>query len=351
MTQLRKMMLEELQRRNYSQTTTNSYLKIVESFAQHFHRPPDQLGPDQIRSYQVYLLKERKMGVRTVAHHTAALRFFFCKTLKRAYPVEEVPYPKAPRRLPTILTREEAVRLIESARNLFHRAMLMTVYSTGMRRAELCNLKVEDLDSDRMIIHIRQGKGQRDRDVPLSPNLLDTLREYWRWMRPKAYLFPGMIKNYRVDKPITPKVLWEACREAAERAGINKDRNASLAASQFRDPSSGRRRRSTDRAVAARPRGSEAHLHLPTLVRAPCQSRGHAARQRGAVELGSGKAFAQAEQEMKPPPFEVADIIRAHGNSFVDRNRSWLTWQHLRVLFAIEHCRTATLGGHLDRCP
>ncbi len=168
------------------------------------------------------MLQDRKLGVRTVGHYTAALRFFFCKTLKRAYPIEEVPYPKAPRRLPTILTREEAVQLIDSASNLFHRAMLMTVYSTGMRRAEMCNLKVEDLDSDRMVIHIRQGKGQRDRDVPLSPKLLDTLREYWRWMKPKTYLFPGMVKGIRADKPITAKVVWEACREAAQRAGINK---------------------------------------------------------------------------------------------------------------------------------
>ena len=97
-TQLRKLMLEELQRRNYSQTTVNSYLKIVESFAKHFGRSPDQLGPEQIRTYQVYLLNERTLGVRTVGHCTAALRFFFCKTLKRAYPIDEVPYPKAPRR-------------------------------------------------------------------------------------------------------------------------------------------------------------------------------------------------------------------------------------------------------------
>jgi outer membrane protein assembly factor BamB len=115
------------------------------------------------------LLNERKLGVRTVGHCTAALRFFFCKTLKRAYPIEELPYPKAPRRLPIILTREEAVRLIDSASNLFHRAMLITLYSTGMRRAELCHLKVEDIDSTRMLIHIRQGKGGKDRDVPLSP--------------------------------------------------------------------------------------------------------------------------------------------------------------------------------------
>jgi integrase/recombinase XerD len=221
-TQLRKMMLEELQRRNYSQTTVNTYLKVVEDFARHFSRPPDKLGKEQLRAYQVHLLQERKLGVRTVGLHTAALRFFFCKTLKRAYPVEEVPYPRAPRRLPIILTKEEAIRLIDSASNLFHRAMLITMYSTGMRRAELCRLKVEDIDSTRMIIHIRQGKGGKDRDVPLSPKTLETLREYWRWMKPKTYLFPGTVNGSRADKPITPKVLWEACREAAQRAGITK---------------------------------------------------------------------------------------------------------------------------------
>lgn len=222
MTHLRQMMLEDLQRRNYARTTIKNYLSIVEEFAKHFNRPPDQLGPDEIRTYQSYLLEERKMGVRTVALRTAALRFFFCKTLKRSYPVEEVPYPKKPRQLPIILSQEEAVRLIDSASNLFHRAMLMTLYSTGMRRAELCHLKVEDIDSERMLVHIRHGKGGRDRSVPLSPTLLETLREYWRWMKPKMYLFPGTLNNWRVDKPITPKVLWLACREAAQRAGIRK---------------------------------------------------------------------------------------------------------------------------------
>ena len=222
MTHLHKLMLEELQRRNYSQTTVTSYIKIVAAFAKHFQQPPDQLGPEEIRQYQLYLLKERKQGIRTVGAQTAALRFFFCKTLKRHYPVEEVPYPRAPRKLPIILTQEEAVRLIDSASNLFHRTMLMTLYSTGMRRAELCHLRVADIDSVRMLIHIRHGKRNRDRDVPLSPKLLETLREYWRWMHPKTYLFPGTEDGWRADKPITPKVLWEACREAAQAAGITK---------------------------------------------------------------------------------------------------------------------------------
>ena len=133
-----------------------------------------------------------------------------------------MPYPKAPRRLPIILSQQEVVRLIDSASNLFHRAMLMTLYSTGMRRAELFYLKVEDIDSDRMLVDIRHGKGSRDRSVPLSPKLLETLRAYWRWMKPQTYLFPGTVNHWRVDKPITPKVLSMACREAAQRAGINK---------------------------------------------------------------------------------------------------------------------------------
>jgi site-specific recombinase XerD len=273
------MMLEELQRRNYSKTTVNAYLKMVASFANHFRRSPDQLGPEEIRAYQVYLFTERKLGARTVGHHTAALRFFFCKTLKRNYPIEEVPYPRASRRLPIILTQEEAVRLIDSASNLFHRAMLMTLYSTGMRRAELCHLKVEDIDSTRMIVHIRHGKRNRDRDVPLSPKLLETLREYWRWMQPKTYLFPGTKNGWRADKPITPKVLWEACREAAQAADITKDVRPHLLRHSFCDAFTGERSRLTDSAVAAGTLRSESDLHLPASFRTSSEGGRHADRQ------------------------------------------------------------------------
>lgn len=290
MTHLRQQMLEELQRRNYSQSTVRSYLKTVEDFARYFHRPPDQLGPDEIRAYQVYLLQERKQGVRTVGNHTAALRFFFCKT----YPVEEVPYPRAPRRLPTILTQEEAGRLIDSASNLFHRAMLMTLYSTGMRRAELCHLKVEDIDGSRMIIHIRHGKRNRDRDVPLSPKLAETLREYWRWMRPKTYLFPGTENGWRADKPITPKVLWEACREAAQRAGITKAARPHLLRPQFRDSLAGRGSRSAHGAVAPRSLRPQSHVHLPASVRTASESGRHPARQARTVRNRAGETLAQA---------------------------------------------------------
>ena len=129
------------------------------------------------------------------------------KTLKRPYMLDDIPFPKVPRRLPAILTTDEVARLIDGARNLTDRTMLMVLYSTGMRNAELRHLQVRDIDSRRMLIHIQHGKGGRDRDVPFSATLLETLRVYCRWMRPKTWLFPGTIQNWRADKPITPKVV------------------------------------------------------------------------------------------------------------------------------------------------
>ena len=222
MTQLRQKMLEELQRRNYSHRTAKTYLRIVCDFAKYFHRSPDKLGPEQIRQYQAYLFQTRKLTAASVAQHASALRFFFIKTLGRHFLSEFIPFPKCPKRLPTVLSPEEVSRLIDGARNLYHRTLLMTLYSTAMRRSELCRLKVHDIDSKRMVIRIHQGKGRRDRDVPLSPKLLETLRVYWRWMQPTTFLFPGTVKGVRADVPITPNVVWLACQHAARAAGIPK---------------------------------------------------------------------------------------------------------------------------------
>jgi site-specific recombinase XerD len=216
------MMLEELQRRNYSEQTSRYYLQAVADFARHFDRSPDKLGLNELRSYQAYLLRDRKLAVGTVVGLVAALRFFFNRTLKRHLPPTDIPYPKHPRRLPAVLTVEEVARLIDCARNLLDRTLLMVLYSTGMRNFELRQLQVKDIDSKSMLIHIQRGKGGRDRYVPLSPKLLETLREYWRWMKPKTWLFPGTVHNWRADKPLTPKVVWDACQFAARRAGIKK---------------------------------------------------------------------------------------------------------------------------------
>lgn len=220
MTHLRKMMLEELQRRNYAPNTIKAYVRIIQEFAEYFHRSPDKLGPQHLRQYQAYLFQARELEAGTVQQAVAALRFFYVKTLKRRYLLDDIPRPKRGRKLPVILSPAEVAQLIGAASNLFHRTMLMTLYSTGVRRAELCRLHVPDIDSHRMMVHIRDGKGGHDRDVPLSATLLDTLRVYWRWMKPKTYLFPGTVKNWRADVPITSCVPWAACRQAAKRAGI-----------------------------------------------------------------------------------------------------------------------------------
>ncbi len=169
------------------------------------------------------LLEERKLAVRTVVQHVAAVRFLYCKTLKRRDMKEDLPYPRNYRRqLPVIPSPDEVAQVIDAARNLYHRAMLMTLYSCGLRRIEVCRLKVSDIDSQRMMLRITHGKGGVDRDVPLSPRLLETLREYWRWLRPKTYLFPGTENGWRTDKPITAKMVWAAVNLAAKRAGITK---------------------------------------------------------------------------------------------------------------------------------
>ena len=126
----------------------------------------------------------------------------------------ETPYPKQGRRLPTVLSQEEVSRLINSARNPFDRVLLMTLYATGARRAEVTRLKVSDIDSQRMVIYIQGGKGRKDRDVMLSPILLEALREYWRQWKPKTWLFPGS-RAHTAPCPITSKVIWHACHEAA----------------------------------------------------------------------------------------------------------------------------------------
>ena len=215
-------MREELVRRNYAETTIRTYLRSVEQFREYIRKRLDHLGPDDLRRYQAHLLETKKLAVGTVVLHISALRFLYVKVLGRREMKQDLPYPKERKRLPAILSPDEVRRLIDSARTLSQRAMLMTMYSAGLRRAELCRLKVADIDSQRMMLRVERGKGGVDREVPLSQKLLETLREHYRWMRPKTFLFPGMVGNFRVDKPITPKVVWMAVREATERAGIHK---------------------------------------------------------------------------------------------------------------------------------
>ena len=223
MTRLRKMMLEELQRRNFAESTTEAYIRAVKEFSQYFNSSPDRLGPRHIREYQASLFQKRKFSPNTVAQHLAALRFFYIKTLKTAWSITETPYPKRAVRLPTILSQEEVTRLIDAAHPPLHRTLLMTLYATGLRRAELAHLKVSDVDSQRMVIHVQGGKGRKDRDVLLSPKLLDELERHSHRLRPRSsvWLFPGR-HVLTSDRPITSKVIYHACKQAARRAALSK---------------------------------------------------------------------------------------------------------------------------------
>jgi integrase/recombinase XerD len=222
-THLKKMMLEELQRRNYSKNTTRSYIRTVEDFARRFHCSPDRLGPRHIREYQAELFQKRNLSPGTVAIRLAALRFFYTKTLQKSWSIAETPYPKRTHRLPAILSQEEVAQLIDAASTSFHRTLLMTLYATGARNAELTHLTFRDVDSKRMVIHIQGGKGRKDRDVMLSSKLLVELREHWHRLRrkPKDWLFPGN-HDHGSDQPIDTKTVWHACQKAAQQAGLNK---------------------------------------------------------------------------------------------------------------------------------
>jgi integrase/recombinase XerD len=221
-THLRKRMLEQLQRRHYSEATTQRYIRFIERFAQHFHCSPDRLGPQHIRQYQAQLFTLHKLTPGSVTNHLCALRFFYIQTLNRPWSIADTPYPKKRYRLPTILSQEEVAQLIEAAPTPFYRTILMTLYGTSVGRTELTRLKVSDIDSRRMVVHIQGGKGGQDRDVMLSPVLLEELRAHWRRLRKKSvWLFPGN-RWHSGDHPMDDKTPYNACVEAARRAGIKK---------------------------------------------------------------------------------------------------------------------------------
>jgi integrase/recombinase XerD len=210
------------QRRNYSEGTTRRYIRNVEAFARYFRCPPDRLGPQHVRQYQAQLFTRRKLSPGSVTNHLCALRFFYIQTLKKPWSIADTPYPKKTHRLPTILSPEEVAQLIDAAHSPFHRTLLMTLYATGLRNAEVTRLKVNDIDSQRMVIHVQGGKGRQDRDVMLSPILLTELRAHWqRLPRKSIWLFPGN-RWHSGDRPIDTKTPRHACQYAARHAGIKK---------------------------------------------------------------------------------------------------------------------------------
>jgi len=218
MTLLKQRMLEDLRIRNYSQSTVECYVRAVADFARHFDKSPDQLGEEEIRSWQLHLLNEKKVKLSTYIQAVCGLRFFYRHTLHRKIDIERIPLPRYEKKLPVILTRDEVKALLEAPKNLGHRAILATMYGAGLRVSEATHLKVADLDRGRKVIWVRGGKGHKDRQVMLAEPLRDVLAAYWRWKRPADWLFPGD----KAGCPLSTHTVFETCRKAARRAGITK---------------------------------------------------------------------------------------------------------------------------------
>ena len=219
MTPLRKRMMEELRVRNLSEITSRLYIGAAERFAKYYGRSPDQLGPEQIRRFFLHLLDDNKATANTVQLYRSALKFLYVKTLRRPWFDEEVARIKKRFRLPTVLSAEEVARILDRTSNLKHWTIIATLYATGLRVSELKRLKVNDIDSQRMLIHVRQGKGRIPRDIGLSPALLERLRIYWRRDKPKDWLFPS---GQRPDFPLDDRTIRLICRKAARGAGVTK---------------------------------------------------------------------------------------------------------------------------------
>ena len=219
MTPLRQRMIEDMQVRNLSPLTQSTYVLQVSLFARYCGKPPDQLGPEEIRSYQVYLTNERKLAPASVLIAVAALRFLYKVTLHKGWSLEDIiPAPKKPQRLPIVLSPEEVRHFLSCVASPKYRTILTTCYAAGLRISEAVRLRPPDIDSQRMVIRVNQGKGQKDRYVMLSPKLLEILREWWRMAKPKLWLFPGDFPGH----PITRGAVERACQEVHRACRISK---------------------------------------------------------------------------------------------------------------------------------
>lgn len=214
---LRRRMIEDMTVRNLSPATQRSYLHAVSKFSRHFARSPERLGLEDVRAFQVHLVAS---GISWPALNqtVCALRFFYGVTLGHGEIPERIPYARTPRKLPVVLDADEVVRFLEAVPSLKTRTALTAAYAAGLRASEVIKLRVGDIDSGRMVIHVEHGKGGKDRTVMLSAQLLRILRIYWRLARPKDWLFPGRDGS----KPIDVQVLHAACRSARAAAGIDK---------------------------------------------------------------------------------------------------------------------------------
>ncbi len=219
MTPLRQRMIEDMRLRNFAPSTQEAYTKGVADFARHFGRSPDQLSLAQVREYLLYLVQEKRASYSRYNIVRCALHFFWRVTLGREDRFDGVPCAKDRKRLPVVLSQEEIQRFFAVCRNLRHRALFMTLYGAGLRVSEVGALRPGDIDNARMVIRVRQGKGQKDRYAKLPVHLLSTLRDYYRRYKPREWLFPSLMRRGR---PLHPNAVSSLARTIAKRAGLQK---------------------------------------------------------------------------------------------------------------------------------
>jgi integrase/recombinase XerD len=219
MTPLRQRMIEDMRLRNLSARTQETYVEQTAKFAKYFNKSPELLGLEHIRAYQVYLVEEKKVSWSTFNLAVCSIRFLYRVTLGKDWVIKHIPFQRKEKKLPVVLSLQEVAQFFDSITSLKHKVILMTAYSAGLRTSEVAALKVGDIDSKRMLIHVRKGKGHKDRYVMLSDNLLILLREYWKKVRPYDWLFPGS----SLDQPISIDSVQRVCKKAAIASGLKKN--------------------------------------------------------------------------------------------------------------------------------
>ena len=220
MTDLRKKMIRAMDLKNLSDGSKRSYLLSVTRLAKHYKASPDKITEEMIEDYLLYLKNEKRLAPASCLSVLAGIRFFYTHVLEKKISIG-FKLTNTPRKLPTVLTKEETWRLICSPSNLKHRLILMTTYSAGLRACEVARLKPEHIDSQRMLIKVVGGKRQKDRYTMLSPRLLDELRHYYKRCRPQNYLFPSSVKK-RKDYPLGYEAIRRVYKKAKKKAGIKR---------------------------------------------------------------------------------------------------------------------------------
>lgn len=218
MGKLRERMKRDMEIRGFSPNTQRAYLHQVKALTRYFGRPPDALTLEDVQTYQLHLIRERKLARGSLSQIVSALRFFYGVTCKKDWDIEQIPHPKAGRRLPVVLNQAELLRLFDALKNLKHRAILMTLYAAGLRVSEVVHLRISDIDSQRMMLFVHHGKGRKDRYVTLSHRLLGVLREYWKLERPGYWIFPGPDDR----RPLTRASVHKFFKKAVRKTGLIK---------------------------------------------------------------------------------------------------------------------------------